>query len=200
MITIIIIIVDSRDKETMMESMMKLPDDMFRQELLPYLTVHDIVNLDNACMNHKYRTQLMEKINGVILIGDKVKPTKASLFKWLGIRRIYLIKINIFIKDYRFFSSSIKNDYVDQFRYTQHVEMRGAIRDDITMFIIPHCPCLLSLDMSTISTHCTKLHSIKLEHCDQITDTSIISISSFCTGLKSLNLRGCNKITDASII
>ena len=67
---------------------MKLPDDMCRQELLQYLTVHDIVNLDNACMNHKYRSQLLEKINGVILPGDKEKSMKASLFKWLGIRRI----------------------------------------------------------------------------------------------------------------
>jgi len=179
---------------------MKLPDDMFKQELVSYLIVDDISKLDSACMNHKCRPQLLEKISGVILLGDKVIEMTASLFKWLGIRRIYLIKINIFIKDYRFFSSSIKNDYVDQFRYTQHVEMRGVIRDDITMFIISHCSCLLSLDLSTISTHCTELHSIKLEHCDQITDTNIISISSFCIGLKSFNLRGCNKITDDSII
>ena len=64
-----------------MELMMNLPDDMFRLELLPYLTVHDIVKLDNACMNHKYRPQLMEKINGVILPGDKNKYMKALLFK-----------------------------------------------------------------------------------------------------------------------
>ena len=66
----------SRDliyKKMMMELSMKLPDDMFRQELLPYLTVDDIVELDNACMNHKYRSQLLEKINGVILLGDKEK-------------------------------------------------------------------------------------------------------------------------------
>ena len=56
----------------MMESMMKLPDDMFRQELLPYLTVHDIVNLDNAYMNHIYRPQLMGKISSVILMGFKI--------------------------------------------------------------------------------------------------------------------------------
>ena len=84
----------SRDlghKETMiMESMMKLPDDMFRLELLPYLTVHDIVKLDNACMNHKYRSQLLEKISGAILLGDDNNSMKASLFKWLGMRRIYL--------------------------------------------------------------------------------------------------------------
>ena len=54
----------------MMESMMKLPDDMFKQELVPYLTVDDVVKLDNACMNHIYRLQLLDKINGVILPGD----------------------------------------------------------------------------------------------------------------------------------
>ena len=59
-----------------MESMMNLPDDMFRQELLPYLIVQDIVKLDNACMNQKYRSQLMEKISGVILLGDKDQSIK----------------------------------------------------------------------------------------------------------------------------
>ena len=75
-----------------MESMIKLPDDIFRLELLPYLTVHDIVKLDNTCMNYEYRLQLLEKINGVILPGDKDNSMKTSLFKWLGMRRIYLIK------------------------------------------------------------------------------------------------------------
>ena len=46
----------------MMESMMKLPDDMFKQELLPYLTVDNIAMLDSACMNNKYRSQLLDKI------------------------------------------------------------------------------------------------------------------------------------------
>ena len=55
----------------MMESIIKLPDDMFRLELLTYLTVDDIVYLDKACMNYEYRPQLMDKISGVILIGDK---------------------------------------------------------------------------------------------------------------------------------
>ena len=90
---------------------MKLPDDMFRQELLPYLTVHDIVKLDNACLNHEHRAQLLEKINGVILPGDKdeSKLMKASLFKfkWLGMRRIYLISMKILVSD--FHSTDILN-------------------------------------------------------------------------------------------
>ena len=80
---------DLRYKEMMMDSMMKLPDDMFRLELLPYLTVDDIVKLDSACINHKYRSQLLDKISGVILLGDKDTSMEASLFKWLGMRRIY---------------------------------------------------------------------------------------------------------------
>ena len=127
----------------MMESMMKLPDDMFRLELLPYLTGHDIVKLDSACMNHKYRSQLLEKISGVILPGDKAKYIKASLFKWLGMRRIYLIKMLFVVSDFNLTPSSIENDYVDQFRYTQHVIMRGSIIDDMAIFIISHCPCLI---------------------------------------------------------
>ena len=59
--------------------MMKLPDGMFRQEILQYLTVDNIVKLDNACMNHKYRSQLLDKIGGVILLGDKDEYIKASL-------------------------------------------------------------------------------------------------------------------------
>jgi hypothetical protein len=225
MITIFITTVYSRDlryKEMMMmESMMKLPDDMFRLELLPYLAVQDIVNLDNACMSHKYRSQLLDKISGVILLGDKEKSMKASLFKWLGMRRIYLIKMLFDKSVYSLTPSRMENDYVDQFTYTQHVFMRGRIRDifdisrDITdhtlQSIAEHCTGLQSLSLScckyitdtgliTISIHCPELKSLAVVGCDQITDVSIISISTYCSGLQSLNVHGCDQITDASII
>ena len=198
--------------------MLNLPDDMFRAEILQYLTVHDVVKLDNACMNHIYRPQLMEKISGVILIGDKDRSVKASLFKWLGMRRIYWIKMNLpFGVDYTF-PSSIENDYMDQFRYTQQVVMRKPMRDDMAIFIISHCPCLLSIEISesigyslhvpkvtdltlqSIAEYCTRLQSLDLDHCYQIIDASIISISIHCTELQSLFLNRCHKITDASII
>jgi hypothetical protein len=49
----------------MMESI-ELSDDIFKQELLLYLTVHDRFQLDNMCMDHRYRSQLLDKISGVI--------------------------------------------------------------------------------------------------------------------------------------
>ena len=58
--------------DVLMNYFMKLPNDMFQQQLLQYVTVYDIVFLDNACMNHRYRSQLLDKISGVILIGDLI--------------------------------------------------------------------------------------------------------------------------------
>ena len=55
----------------MMESLMKIPDDIYNQEILQYLTLDNIVKLDNTCMNQlkldivvklEYRPQLLEKI------------------------------------------------------------------------------------------------------------------------------------------
>ena len=210
---------DLRYKESMMmESMMNLPDDMFKQELLYYLTVYDIVKLDNACMNHQYRPQLMDKIIGVILIGDMDTYMTASLFKWLGIRRIYFINMYLDFDENSIFSSSIKNNYVDEFRYIQHLTLRGPIRDDMAIFIISHCPCLLSIDISvlvgcslsyplitdhtlrSIAEHCTGLQSLSLRFCWKITDAGLITISEHCPNLKSLEFYNCHQITDASII
>ena len=194
----------------MMESMMNVPDDMFKQEIFQYLTVDDIVKLDKACMNHKYRPQLLDKISGVILTGDDNNSMRASLFKWLGMRRIYMIQMKIVVSGFYSMVSTMKNDYVDQFRYTQHVVMRGTIRDVIAIFIISHCPCLSSIDISSdnitddtlqsIAEHCTGLQSLSLNYCWEITEAGLIAISEHCTGLQSLNLNDCEQITDASII
>ena len=192
---------------------MKLPDDMFRLELIPYLSVDDVVRLDSACLNHKYRPQLMWKISGVILRGDKDKSVKASLFKWLGMRRIYFM--TFIFDDENSFLSTMENKSADQFKYIQQVVIRGSIRDDMVIFIISHCPCLLSIyigdhsqpspqitdqTLQSIAQHCTRLQSLHLQYCDQITDAGIISISTQCTGLQSLNLHGCSQITDTSVI
>jgi len=195
-----------------MVSMMKLPDDIFRQELLQYLTVYDIVRLDTACMNHQYRPQLLEKISGVILIGDKYESMEASLYKWLGIRRIYLINMNLNFD--RFTPSNIDNNYVDQFKFIQHVVMRGVKRDVTAMFIISHSPCLQSIYISnedfyyyvtnhtlqSIAEHCTVLQSLSLRNFMYITGTGLISISEHCPNLQSLKIRNCHQISDASII
>ena len=170
----------------MMDSMMKLPDDIFRLELIPYLSVDDVVKLDNSCMNHKYRLQLIWKISGVILQGDHDKSMTASLFKWLGMRRIYLIKMLFVVSDFNLAPFGMENNYVDQFKYTQYLVMSGNIRDDMAIFIISHCPCLFSID---INSQC---------HGNELTNHTLKTLAEHCTEqLQSLLLRDCRAITDA---
>jgi hypothetical protein len=43
-----------------------------------------------------------------------------------------------------FFGSTwLTYNYMDRFRYTQHIVTRGSISDDMAIFIISHCSCLL---------------------------------------------------------
>ncbi len=155
----------------MMEWMMKLPDDMFRQEILQYLTLDNIVKLDNACMNHIYRSQLLDKMSGVTLLGDKDECIKASLFKWLGMRRIYLINMKFVASDFNLTPSSIENDYADQFRYTQHLILIGDYS-----FV----PQVTDHTLKSIAEHCTNLQSLSLSCCSEITDIGLITISENC--------------------
>jgi hypothetical protein len=45
----------------------------------------------------------------------------------------------------------LQNDYVDQFRYTHHVSMKGLIRDASLISISTHCTRLKSLDVRSLS-------------------------------------------------
>jgi len=105
----------------------------------------------------------------VILTGDKDESMKASLHKWLGIRRIYWINMNLNFK-ILLTQSFIENNYVDQFKYTHHVVMRGCVRDNISMFILSHCLCLQSIEISPVYNHYVTDHILKLiaEHCTGI--------------------------------
>jgi hypothetical protein len=95
---------------------MKLPVDMFKLELLPYLTVHDIGRLDSAFMNHEYRPQFLEKISGGILRGDNVTYLKGVLLEWLHIRSIYLI--NVVLSHHLY--------YLNIFKYTEHIVIKDS--------------------------------------------------------------------------
>ena len=95
-------------------------------------------------------------------------------------RRIYLIKMLFVVSDFVFklTPSSIENDYRDQFRYTQHVMSIGDIRDNMAIFIISHCPCLLSIGIGDYD-----------EPDPIVTDLTLLSIAEHCSGqLQSLSL------------
>lgn len=71
--------------------------NILRKQLLPYMTLDDIGRIDNAFINHTYRPQLLKKLKGVILFGDKDKAISLLAFEWLGRRQIYCVNMHLFI-------------------------------------------------------------------------------------------------------
>lgn len=54
------------------KKLIELPDDVFAYHVLHYLRIIDIVTLDNSCLNHMYRNQILNKLNGIMLEGKVV--------------------------------------------------------------------------------------------------------------------------------
>lgn len=125
--------------------------NILRKQLLPYMTLDDIGRIDNAFINHTYRPQLLKKLKGVILFGDKDKAISLLAFEWLGRRQIYCVNMHLFIPiDYVYVGLSFRRlqcYYVDQFRYIQHILIRGLYTDDAIEFIVSRCPCLISINI-----------------------------------------------------
>ena len=67
-----------------------LPNDIFKHELLQYLTLYDIAIFDTAIINHKYRVQLLNKISK-ITFKENINIYKFNIklfYNWLKIRDI----------------------------------------------------------------------------------------------------------------
>jgi hypothetical protein len=47
------------------------------------------------------------------------------------------------IQEYDFAPSWLRYNCMDRFRCTQYIVTKGAIRDDMEIFIISHCPCFV---------------------------------------------------------
>ena len=63
--------------------MMDLPDDVFKHQIMPYLTLRDIAMFESATMNHQYRNEWLDKVRDVILIGDLDDDLQLQALHWL---------------------------------------------------------------------------------------------------------------------
>ena len=89
---------------------LNLPHDIFKYELLQYLTLYDVAIFDTAFMNSNNRVQFLNKISEVTFT-ENINIYKINLkllYKWLIIRKI----TNIFNHTKYFISSSKEEDKI----------------------------------------------------------------------------------------
>ena len=192
-----------------------IPDDVFKHHIMRYLSIHEVVSFDSACINHEYRKVFLDKLKDIILIGDMNIVLRLNIIRWLHKKGIYLKCINL-MRNYGNKNTMNFNELkmiCNMLKYCDTIRIRDkcmlhAIAEKLAMS--QRCQSqLLSLtigyeikdaDLISISRLCTGLNTLILTKNDKITDASIISISTHCTGLHSLDVSGCNNLTDASII
>ena len=205
----------------MIDNILKLPDDVFRQHLIRYFTVFDLVWIDNASTNHLYRSSILSKLQDAILIGDLNMSVKISLLDWLIKRRIYLQNMKMTQIFGRIFSRSRMNNYLQHFnkiiymlRYCSRLIIADSKMNNeyIQQLIVSeHCVELITF-ISTVypnlhryctieNFHIRSIHSLILTCSRNINDHSVILlVAEHCYGLQTLNLTCCVLLTDISLI
>ena len=195
-----------------MEHLLKLPNCLCKGLLWQYLTVQDVVKLDNACTNKKYRQKLLKKLKNVILIGDCDEPITITLFEWMGRRSIYLSNVHI-DQDFARWRNRIRSSNKDQFKFAVKNLKCYSLEDthiNILLEISLFNPGVISLELRrcnlsdatviAITQHCTGLQSFCDMHCDGITDISISSLVRHCPALKELHLSECFNLSNTSLL
>ena len=187
-----------------MDLLMSMPDDIFKYQLMQFLTIYDLASFDTACTSYFHRNEYLEKIREVILIGNNKSCLSLHILPWLNERKIYLQ--NLFI--------AYEEIYLDRLRYSMRLLKKN--NEKKLKLILPSMKLCTGLTVSNsfvldaylvdqeaqhivLSNHyCCPLRSLKVLY-NWITDSTIISIATYCTGLRSLSLQKCFRLKDASV-
>jgi len=183
-----------------MELMMRMPDDVFKHQLMQFLTIYDLSSFDKACTNYFYRNEYLEKIRNIILIGNNNKTCLSlHILPWLNERQIYLQNLYI----------AYEETYLDRLRYSLRLLKRN--NEKKLKLILPSMKFCTGLtisnsfvldaylvEQSKSLNHCCPLRSLKVLY-NWVTDSTIISMATYCTGLRSLSLQKCFRLRDASM-
>jgi hypothetical protein len=195
-----------------MEYLNGIPDSVFRQQLSEFLTIHDVVGLDNACLNHEYRLLLLDKIKGMVLRGEEITMSK-ELFEWVGKKNIYLRSLSInwrtgcdfcveldnFNKRYDFLESfTFVGNKMDMIIAPQIIEVILKRSSNLLQLIVDDC--MFKTDVITalirIRPNILRFESLN----SNLTDRSITSIATNCLNLRILKVSTKVKLKDSGII
>ena len=183
-----------------MQHLIEIPDSVFRQQLSEFLTIHDVVGLDNACLNHEYRPSLLNKIKGMVLRGEEITMSK-ELFEWVGKKNIYLRSLSInwrtgcdfcmeldnFNKRYDFLESfTFVGNKMDMIIAPQILEVILKRSSNLLQLIVDDC--MFKTDVITalirIRPNILRFESLN----SNLTDRSITSIATNCLNLRILKV------------
>ncbi len=66
--------------------MLALPAEVLRDQVLPFLLLKEVVDLDTATCNKALRPEFLNRLEGVTLAGNLSTKLKPGVLKWLSTR------------------------------------------------------------------------------------------------------------------
>ena len=178
-------------------------------QVLEFLNLKDIGNIDSSNTNVKLRPQYLERLSQMThLLFQSIKLKNKGFMEWTISRQIK-------VKEMNFSFRKVDDSLFVKMNCPSLTKINliccSQITDKSVIEIAKRCPLLTYINLSgrdskitdksiiEISKRCPFLTNINIGFCPQITDLSIFSISKRCPLLTNLNICGL-KITDKSVL
>jgi hypothetical protein len=183
----------------------RLPEDVLKATLFPFLTLSELSALDRATLSRAYRTVYLNSLQNMHYSATQAM-TKDCLM-WMISRRLSIRRLII-------------SNHVDLSTTCTKIAMLKTL----TEVEFPCCGHLMNADVKLITEHCQSITQLGITGCEKITDeavkyfgnlpyltrvdisvnpqlsnASLAAISAGCPNLEELDIHNCPKITDTGV-
>lgn len=180
------------------------PAEVFRSVVAPFLTLRNIVDLDSAVTNKKFRKLLSDCVHGLVIQSDIYINLKAA--QWLRDRKCLPAALR-FVKT----TPSVLKLLAAIVHKVQSAEFWGcaALAACDMMEFLQHCGQLTELELTffpnvekvvrEVARLCPNLQKLDISLCRGITDTDVIDLVNGCHHVRHLDIMSSLLISDRAV-
>ena len=196
-----------------MNNLLCLPIDIFKHEFMEYLTIYDIVNLDNSLLNHELRYIYLNIIKRFVIVSIKYE-NNANYLEWIIKKEMYIRNILMYNTN-MVQSSSLFRNYNNLLKYVQNLHIDNSVyrrkinRCEMLSGVYHHRStfnkncfgvCIDSKKYFVNDNNRTALMSLQIYNCKWIDDSMVQELTLNCTNLLHVTIYNCHLLTNNSVL
>lgn len=183
-----------------MDPFFSLPAEIWRDQILVYLSLLDIVKASNSFLNREVQRKFLSLTNGCTLRAEVVvRPNQEKMLNWCLARSLLTTSIYV-CKNLDPPTASILPGFVARATRLSQSSCSMQLIDPTW------CPRLVSLQwfvssitsMGSLSAY-ANLTTLYLYFCSELSTDSLLDSLTGCAKLESCTIRGCDKIKEQAI-
>jgi hypothetical protein len=192
----------------MIDHLLNLPEDLFKNSVARLLSLRDLARLDAATNNVKQREDLKNRmLRSLVTCSPPNRQLDIQAFRWLFDRKVLLENLVL--------AESVADDALPILLHVAPRSINAVLNAnklslDGTLRLLHCCSRLESLTLSgrqyseevfkSIVAHADTLRSLAICDNETLSDDILISLFEDCKQLRSVYLRTCKLITNTAIV